>query len=279
MAKACLEMAVLDAHLRFRGRSFAEHLGIRSTQVETGAVVGLTDQSGLPELLEHVQKLAALGYSRVKVKIAPGSDTAILTALRNAFPVLGLQADANGAYCLSDPSHRKALDAIDDLALLCIEQPLDPDDLAAHRELAATLKTPVCLDESITSLGRLRDAISLEACDMVCIKPSRLGGLLRAVEAHDICREASIPVWCGGMLETAFARSANATLSCLPGFTLPGDLEGGVRFRESDPFLEGSADPGPAGPTVAIYSDPGVGPAPDPELLDRVTTRKEFLRA
>ena len=281
MAKACLEMAVLDAELRAANQSLADRLVVRRDSVQAGAVVGISD-GGDPgpilTLLDQVEGLAAQGYTRVKVKICPGDDLRTLKAVRRAFPDLGLQADANGAYRLDDPDHLTALEALDDLDLLCVEQPLDPDDLAGHSRLAEDLETPVCLDESISSLGRLRDAIALRACDMVCVKPARMGGLLQAVAAHDVCVAAAIPAWCGGMLETSLARSANAAVAGLPGFVLPGDLAGGERFVEPDPFLAGA---GPAVPRLAqavvtVQREPGVGPIPVKELLDLLTIRRHW---
>ncbi len=279
MAKACLEMAVLDAELRGARRSLADRLAARRDDVQAGAVVGLTDRDDptqLVTLLDEAEQLAALGFTRVKVKIAPGDDLIVLGALRRSFPGLGLQADANGAYRLDDPEHLKSLEALDDLELLCVEQPLDPDDLLGHARLAREIETPVCLDESVSSLGLLRDAIELRACDMVCVKPARLGGILQAVAAHDICTASAIPLWCGGMLETSLARSANAAIATLPGFVLPGDLTGGERFVEADPFLAGAGPdvPREPGPVVAVHRGPGVGPAPDQAALDLVTTRR-----
>jgi len=284
MAKACLEMAVLDCELRERGVSLADHLGVDHYEARAGAVLGLVDPGDTNQLDAAVTEVGQLfeeGFERVKVKISPGSDVAILKTLRRAFPTLGLQADANGAYTLDDPEHVEALSCLDDLDLLCVEQPLDPDDLLGHSRLADRLRTPVCLDESIGSLGRLADAIALGACDMVCIKPGPIGGLLEATKARAQCVEAGIAMWCGGMLETAFARGANAAVSCLPGFTLPGDIAGGVRFKERDPFLTDRADDATtvARPLVAVHRGPGVGPVPDPEALDRVTARTSWLPA
>ena len=220
MAKACLEMAVLDATLRSADRSLAAAIGAARARVEAGAVVGLADPSAdqgndREAAFMRVEQLESEGYSRVKFKIAPGADVGTFIELRRAFPAMGFQADANGSFRLDEPSHLADLRALDDLGLLCIEQPLDPEDLAGHAELADILTTPVCLDESVWSLGRLREAIESRACDMVCIKPSRLGGLLKAVEAHDICTDANIPVWCGGMLETA-PRTLRERGSCGP---------------------------------------------------------------
>jgi o-succinylbenzoate synthase len=279
MAKASVEMAVLDAGLRSTERSLADLLGVRRDRVEAGAVVGLANsETERSALFQQVEGLVGDGYSRVKVKIAPGADVETLGGLRSAFPLLGIQADANGAYHLEEPSHLASLRGLDSLELLCLEQPLDPDDLAGHAELASLLTTPVCLDESVWSLGRLREAISAKVGDMVCIKPARLGGILQAVEAHRICAEASIPVWCGGMLETALARSANAALVALPGFVLLGDLAGGERFAEPDPFLAGADPEGPreAQPIAVVHSGPGVGPEPELQAVYEMTTRRHW---
>jgi O-succinylbenzoate synthase len=279
MAKACLEMAVLDAGLRSSRRSLADLIGTTRDRVEAGAVVGLaTSDSEVGDLCRKVEVLVSEGYPRVKVKIAPGSDVRALGELRRAFPRLAIQADANGAYRLDGPDHLASLERLDDLGLVCIEQPLGAEDLAGHAELASRLKTPVCLDESVWSLARLREAIAARACDMVCIKASRLGGLLRAVRAHDICSDANIAVWCGGMLETALARSANAAIAGLAGFEAPGDLAGGERFEEPDPFLAGAGSDVDrnAGPVVIVHRGPGVGPEPDLQAIDRVTTVRHW---
>jgi o-succinylbenzoate synthase len=282
MAKACLEMAFVDEDLRASDRSLADLLGVSQTSVRAGAVIGIPtdpDPERLDHLAESAQKLVADGYERLKVKIAPGSEISTLATVVEAVPDARVVADANGAYRFSDEKHLRALESIDDLGLACIEQPLDPDDLLGHRRLAQRLKTPICLDESASSLGRIAEAIELGACGMVCVKPGRLGGILAAAEAQHLCAQAGIPVYCGGMLETHLARSANAALSGLAGFTLPGDLSGGERFTEPDPFLAGAGSEAgqDQGPVVTIHRGPGVGPAPDPRALDRVTTRTEWF--
>ncbi len=255
MAKAALELAVVDAVLRRQGLSLAEALGVTATTVEAGAVVGFHDDEA--SLLAEVEELAAAGYRRVKVKIGPGWDRRPLAALREAFPTLGLQADANGAYRRAD---RGLLQRLDDLQLLCLEQPLAPDDLLGHAELAATLRTPVCLDESLTSVAAVAGALQLGACSVVCVKPARLGGLAPTLDALAWCRTAGAGAWCGGMFESGLARAANATVAALPEMTLPGDLGGGDHFAEGDPCGALPVDRGRA----RLWRQPGVGPAPSP---------------
>ncbi|MCP2263740.1 o-succinylbenzoate synthase [Promicromonospora thailandica] len=269
MAKAALEMAVLDAELRALGRSFATELGAVVDRVPSGVSVGIHDS--VPELLDAVGGYLDEGYVRIKLKIEPGWDVEPVRAVRERFgdDVL-LQVDANTAYTLADARHLAQLDPFD---LLLIEQPLEEEDVLGHAQLARALRTPVCLDESIVSAQTAAAAITLGACSVINIKPGRVGGYLEARRIHDLAVAHGVAVWCGGMLETGLGRAANAALAALPGFTLPGDVSGSGRFYRTDvtePFV---LDDG----HLAVPTGPGLGVAPLPEVLDELTTRTEWL--
>jgi o-succinylbenzoate synthase len=271
MAKAAVEMAVLDAWLRARGESFAEFLGAVRDQVPAGVSVGIMDT--VPELLGAVADYLDQGYLRIKLKIEPGWDIEPVRAVRERFGggVL-LQVDANAAYTLADARRLARLDEFD---LLLIEQPFAEDDLRQHAELARRLRTPICLDESIGSAKAAADAIALQAAQVINIKPGRVGGYLEARRIHDLCRAHGVAVWCGGMLETGLGRAANVALAALPGFTLPGDTSASARYYAQDitePFvLDGGH--------VAVPSGPGLGVDPLPEVLKELTTAAEWLPA
>ncbi|MGH9165135.1 MAG: o-succinylbenzoate synthase, partial [Acidimicrobiales bacterium] len=194
MAKAALEMAVLDAELRSAGRSFAQFLGGTRSSVEAGVALGIAGSMG--ELLDAVAVARAEGYRRVKLKVEPGWDLGPVAAVRERFgDDLILQVDGNGSYSLSDAGHLAGLDSF---GLAMIEQPLPAGDLAGHAALAARLRTPVCLDESVTSAAVAAQAIALSACSVVNVKPGRVGGYFEARRVHDVCQMAGVAVWCGG---------------------------------------------------------------------------------
>ena len=172
-----------------------------------------------------------------------------------------LQVDANAAYTLDDADHLAQLDAFD---LLLVEQPLAADDLRHHSLLAKRMRTPICLDESITSAKTAADAIALGACSIVNIKAGRVGGYLEAKRVHDMCQVHGVPVWCGGMLETGLGRAANLALAALPGFTLPGDTSASDRYWERDLTTPFVLD---ADGHVAVPSGPGLGVEPLPDVL------------
>jgi len=269
MAKAALEMGVLDAELRAEGRPLARELGAVHDRVPCGVSVGIMNSIG--ELLDSVEGYLEAGYVRIKLKIEPGWDVAPVQAVRERFgeEVL-LQVDANTAYTLADARHLAQLDPFD---LLLIEQPFDEEDVLGHAELAKLIRTPVCLDESITSARAAADAIRLGACSIVNVKPGRVGGYLEARRIHDVCVAHGVPVWCGGMLETGLGRAANLALAALPGFTLPGDTSGSGRYYRTDittPFVlqNGHLD---------VPTAPGIGVEPLPAELDAVTTSTQWL--
>ena len=272
MAKAAVEMAVLDAELRITGQSFGQHLGAVRTRVPAGVSVGITDT--IDTLLEQVGGYLADGYLRIKLKIEPGFDIEPVRAVRATFgDDLLLQVDANAAYGVGDAAH---LAQLDQFGLLLVEQPLPPDDIAGHAVLAAQMDTPICLDESITSARLATDAIERRACSIVNIKAGRVGGYLEAKRVHDACEGLGVPVWCGGMLETGLGRAANLALAALENFTLPGDTSASARYWATDltePFvLEADGH-------IVVPTGPGLGVEPRPDVLDDVTTSTRWITA
>ncbi|ORM33182.1 o-succinylbenzoate synthase [Williamsia sp. 1135] len=271
MAKAALETAVLDAELRIAGLPLSGYLGGVRPAVPVGVSVGITDT--IEKLLDNVQGYLDEGYGRIKLKIQPGWDLEPTRAVREHFgDDLMLQVDANTAYGPADLPHLVKLDPFD---LLLIEQPFDEEDLRTHARLREMSTTPVCLDESILSARSTVDALTIGACDIVNIKPGRVGGFLEARRIHDVCVAHGIPVWCGGMLETGLGRAANLALATLPGFTLPGDISSSARYFDRDltePFV---AEDG----MMAVPTGPGIGIDPDPQALSELTTWSEWVTA
>jgi o-succinylbenzoate synthase len=268
-AKAGLEGAYWDACARREGHPLCEMLGGHARPIPSGAAIGIYDTVG--ELIDRVERYAAEGYRRVKIKIEPGWDLEPVRATRERFADVPLQVDANTAYRLSDARHLAKLDAFD---LLLIEQPLPEDEVLAHAELAKIVRTPICLDESITSARAAADAIALGACAIVNIKAGRVGGYLEARRVHDVCAANGIPVWCGGMLETGLGRAANVALAALPNFSLPGDTSASDRYFRRDitePFVLEDG-------RLRVPEGSGLGVAPIPEILEEFTTSVEHVR-
>lgn len=272
MAKAGLEMALWDAVAKSRGLSLARMMGGVRDRVSVGVSVGL--QAGPEALVRKVAGHLEEGYGRIKIKIAPGRDAALVKALRAAFGPIPLQVDANSAFRLEDAP---VFEAMDGDGLLLIEQPLSHEDIYEHAKLQKRLRTPICLDESIHSLADARAGVELASCRIINIKPARVGGFLESIAIHDYCAAQGMPVWHGGMLESGIGRAGNVALASLPNFTLPGDISASRRYYKQD-IVEPEFVLGP-GSTLAVPTGPGIGVEVQPDRLARVTQRVEEFRA
>jgi O-succinylbenzoate synthase len=270
MAKAAIEMGVLDAELRVGGVSLASHLGAVRDRVDCGVSVGIADS--IAQLLDQVAGYLDQGYKRIKLKIEPGWDVDPVRAVRERFGDVLLQVDANTAYTLADAEQLAALDPFD---LLLIEQPLPEENVREHADLAKVVRTPICLDESIVSAHSAAEAIRMGACSIVNIKPGRVGGYLEARRTHDVCAAMGVPVWCGGMLESGIGRAANVALAALPNFTLPGDTSASDRYFARDVTEAFVLDDG----CLNVPAGPGIGISPLPDVLEEVTTSTEWIPA
>ncbi|HEX3842607.1 MAG TPA: o-succinylbenzoate synthase [Acidimicrobiales bacterium] len=274
LAFAALEMAVADLHLRSIRTSLADWLEVGPGPVPAGAVVGeFQDVTGL---LERVNALVDQGYPRVKMKISRGADAEPIAAVRQAHPSLFLQADANQDYHETDIDHLSSLDRYE---LACLEQPFPRDDLAAHARLAERVATPICLDESLDSPESVVRALEMGACSVVCVKPARLGGIGSALQVVRQCRASSVPLWMGGMFETGFARAANVVVGAASGTDWPGDLSPAASYLRPD-LTAAAPEIDPENPARVVPSRaPGIGPAFDEALVDRLTSRVVRLEA
>ena len=273
MAKAAVEMGMWVLEATRDGVPLAQLLGGTRSEIPTGISLGI--QSSPEALVERARAALAEGYRKIKIKIGPGKDVAYVRAVREALgPDAPLMADANNAYQLADAENLAQLDGLD---LMMIEQPLAWDDIVQHASLQKQLKTPLCLDESITSLDRARDMVTLDAGRIINIKPGRVGGFASSLAIHDYCQSNDIPVWCGGMLESGIGRACNVALASLPGFTKPGDLSPSARYWERDvvtPEWTMSAD----GMVRVPLDRPGLGVDVDVDRIDDLTVRTVVLR-
>lgn len=267
-AKASMEILWWTLQTKNSGTPLHQLLGGTTREVQAGADFGIQDSFDM--LLGNIQNAIESGFPRVKLKVARGWDVEMLQAVRSTFPNEKFHIDCNSGYSLDD---LETFREIDKFNLEFIEQPLANDDIYDHARLTASIDTPVCLDESVTGPRVVEQALSINACSFVNVKPARVGGLSNAVRIHDLCQDAGVPVWVGGMLESAVGSAICVELATLPNFTYPGDLFPSSRFYTRDlgqPEVELTSNK-----TMMPYID-GL-PEPDSELLEKFTVQKKLI--
>lgn len=270
-AKAALDMAWWDLHAQSRQLPLYRALGGKRSVIDAGADFGVRDS--IEELLELVGEAVSSGVTRIKLKYAPGWDLPVIERVRTAFPKATFHIDCNSGYTLADAA---MFEKLDQFQLSMYEQPLGFDDLNDHAELQRRVKTPICLDETVNSIERARQAVTLKSCRWLNIKACRVGGLTRAIQIHDIMAAAGIPCWVGGMLESAVGAMHCAALATLPNFKYAADIFPSAKF-----YVEDLSEP----PMIfsspwkfTLTETPGAGATPDPVRLKRLTVQKASIR-
>jgi o-succinylbenzoate synthase len=271
MAKAAVEMGMWGVEATRLGVPLARLIGGTQHEIPVGISLGI--QATPAHLVEKVRGALAEGYQKIKLKIMPGKDVEFVRAVREAFPDAPLMADANNAYTIDAP---EALIAMDSLGLMMFEQPLAWEDIVRHAALQRMLKTPICLDESITSLDRAQDMVTLGAGRLINIKPGRVGGFAPSIAIHDFCEANGIPVWCGGMLESGIGRAYNVALASLSNFQKPGDLSPSARYWAQD-IVRPEWTMSEHGMVTVPMDTPGIGVEVDVARIDALTVRTETI--
>ena len=272
MAIAGVEAAIWDLEARKAGVPLWQHLGGAQTTINCGVSIGLQESPEI--LLDKVTREVESGYQRIKLKIMPGEDVELVKKIRSNFPAIMLSVDANSAYSLDRDA--KLFQQLDKFDLLMIEQPLTAGDLVDHAKLQKQLATPICLDESITSVKDARDALELGACRIINIKLGRVGGHTEARAIQQVAADNGVPVWCGGMLESGIGRAHNIAMSTLPGFTMPGDVSASARYWEED-IIDPSVTVSDRG-TIDAPTGIGIGYDIDHARIERLTVKRDKIQ-
>ena len=271
MAKAAIETAVWDLEAKKLNVPLWKHLGGMNQEIACGVSIGIQDS--VEQLLEKIKTELDAGYQRIKIKIAPHWDYEVIKKVRETFGAIPLMGDANSAYTLDDIDKLKSLDEFD---LMMLEQPLPFDDIIDHAKLQREIKTPICLDEPIRSPDDARKAIELKSGKIINLKNGRVGGHSESKRIEKICRENSIPVWCGGMLEAGIGRAHNIAISTLAGYTMPGDVSAQKRYWAEDiiePEVEVSKDG-----TIIAPEKAGIGFEVKRDRIEKLAVRRKVCK-
>jgi len=270
MAKATVEMAFWDLWAKSLNLPLQTVLGGEGDAIDVGVSLGIGPiDSTLDRVAAHLDQ----GYKRIKLKVKPGHDLALLQAVRGAFPGVHLTVDANCCYTLADSDLIRRMDEFD---LDYIEQPLAWDDIHDHATLQARIRTALCLDECIRTVEHARKALQSDAARVINIKVGRSGGHSAARQIHDLCQAFQVPVWCGGMLESGIGRAHNIHLSTLPNFTKPGDTSSASRYFTRD-IIEQRLEC--VNGRMPVPQGPGIGVTLDFDYLKTATLSQQDFRA
>ena len=208
-----------------------------SISVPAGAVVGVASPS---ETAAAVRRCAEAGYTRIKLKIKPGTAVACVRAARASAPHAMITLDANQSYTERNTDELRALDAC---GAAWIEEPLDPrripagaptDLFARLARLQRGMRTPLCIDESVARPRDVMRALAHPELRCYAVKIGKFGGIQSSIEFVRMAQSRGIDVWMGGMYDTGISKRVHAAFETLPGVNAPGDIGATSRYFTTD---------------------------------------------
>ena len=210
-------------------------LGVPNAMTEAircGLALGIPIERDVGRLVTQVRKAVTAGYHRIKVKVDRewhvDAVRAVQRTLHDAHADISVTVDANGVF---DPTADQAiLIALDQMGLLFVEQPFAARETTALTELANTLTTPICLDETLVDEPTARAFAKVSGQWVWNIKVQRVGGLEPACRIAAMGHDAGIPMWIGTMPETGIGAQAALALATHEIFSMPTDVEPSDRW-------------------------------------------------
>ena len=265
-AKSSLDMAWWDLSARIDDKPLHEAIGATRNAVPLG--VGFDKEESTEQFSAKLKKAVDDGFSRIELKFRPGWEIEMLRFVRGFVDLPQLHVDCEAALRLD---YMEIFQRADDFFLSMIEQPLAADDLVGHAMLAEAIRTPICLDESITTLEQAEMAAELKSCQMINLKLGRLGGFTKALAINDFCRESEIGCYVGSDPQTAIGQRASLALAARDEFTYPTDYIPSDQYFEVDLAESIATDLVDNCRCAKLWSEPGLGIVPDAEILERYT--------
>lgn len=219
-ARFAVECALLEHLARRKKVPVAALFGTPRTQLKVNALIEGDDAAALAKAAERA---AADGYPVVKVKVAArplSVEAQRLLAVRRAVgPKVGIRLDANGGW--SEAGARSALRGLEALDAELCEQPVTADDVEGLRRIRHYVPCKIAADESMLLpevLTRMLEKDPAAAVDVVVLKPTALGGLIRSLQIARTAHAAGVGAYATTLMDGPLARAAAAHLaSVLPG--------------------------------------------------------------
>ena len=218
-AKSALDLAWWNLLSAERSTPLGPLWGVSPRDVSLAPVVPARESN--EEFLSEIGQWFDRGAELVVLKLRPGWAVEMVRGVRRAYPTQPLAVDCDGLCTLDqlDLFYR-----LEDFFLKFIEQPFAADDLVAHAMLQQAIRTPVTLDQSVTSLARIEQAIDLGSCRQMRLTPRRLGGLSPLRAAVRRLNEVDIECMLGGAPQGWIAALAAAALAGSDELSAPAEI-------------------------------------------------------
>jgi len=210
VARGAVDLAIWDLAGKALGCSCRALLGGYASEIEVAYMIGFEDPRVMAERAVEIHERFGVRTFKVKVGREVIVDVAACRAIRNALPDAQIYADANRGWTYEQA--RRAGEALAELGVLAIEEPIAADDRDARLRLAERLAMPIIGDESCLSLTDTVRTLDDGAVRTVSVKTARTG-FTESRRILDYCLGRHVPIIVGSQYETAIGALATATFA------------------------------------------------------------------
>src|SRR3954468_16542868 len=141
VARGAVDLAVWDLIGQLVGRPCHTLLGGFADDVAAAHMVSLGEPDEMAADAVEIQERLGVNTFKLKVGREPALDVAAVRAVREALPHADLYVDANRGWSYEDAV--RAGDALAELGVRAIEEPISVDDRAGRRRLAERWEVPL----------------------------------------------------------------------------------------------------------------------------------------
>ncbi len=267
-ARAAVDMALHDVVARSLGISVSRLLG--GNERLDAPMIALVDVGG-GDWLEECRHRLAQGVRLIKFKVANAPLAEEIALIRAAATAIGdaaaIAVDANGGWTAAEA--RAFCDALADVPLLFVEQPLPPEQLAEAALLATQIADPLGADEAIHRPADIIRCASDGGAAGVALKLLKAGGLGLLRDATALAGTLSLAVNLSGKVgETSIANAA--TLHTASAIARP---HWGVSLTAAYLADDVLSEPLPLAGSLKVLAEPGLGiTVAERKLADLATT-------
>ncbi|UCG66659.1 MAG: hypothetical protein JSW12_06485 [Deltaproteobacteria bacterium] len=191
-ALGAIDTALLDALARFQKLPVTNFLGsIVRKRVPYSISIPLLPLKEIQELFFQLPKLARVKYVKVLVGEVEDENIERVGLVRSLFGNnADIRVENNGKWTFQQAISN--LDRLQKFNITAVEQPLGKDDIRGLQRLKKATGIPIIVDESMCNLSDAIRLIETEACDILNIKISKCGGLLRSKRIAQFARSQNI---------------------------------------------------------------------------------------
>lgn len=205
------------------------------------AINGLVWMGDVSFMQEQIEQKLSQGFTTIKMKVGAidfENEIKLLTSIRKRFSKeqITLRVDANGAFSMENALSK--LQALADLDIHSIEQPIAPGSWNNMHYLCANTPLPIALDEELIGVNQATKKVELLDQinpQFIILKPSLHGGISGTQEWIKLADERQIPWWMTSALESNIGLTCIAQLAGEYQNELPQGLGTGSLYVENMP--------------------------------------------